>query len=82
MSDMIAWIAAEAERQGPKADTGFPWRRRKEAETDEVPVQELPAHQFGACSSPPVSRKARRMWSLPRRGQKVAQKVDACDEPP
>jgi len=28
MSDMIAWIAAEAERPGPKPDTGFPWRWR------------------------------------------------------
>ena len=80
MSDMIAWIAAEAERPGLKPDTGFPWRRRKEARTDEVPVQELPAHQFGAGSSPAVAESAKDVEPSAEEEQKVAQMVDACDE--
>jgi hypothetical protein len=80
MSDMIAWIAAEAEQTGPEPDTGFPWRRRKDARTEEVPVQELPAHQFGACSSPPVAESAKDVEPSAEETQKVAQMVDACDE--
>jgi len=80
MSDMIAWIAAEAERPGLKPDTGFPWRRRKEARTDELPVQELPAHQFGVGSSPTVAESAKDVEPSAEEEQKVAQMVDACDE--
>src|SRR5579864_5370655 len=80
MSDMIAWIAAEAERPGPKTDTGFPWRRGKDTRTEEVPVQELPAHQFGACSSPPVAESSKDVEPSAEETQRVAQMVDACDE--
>jgi hypothetical protein len=77
MSDMIAWIAAEAEQPGLKPNTGFPWRRRKDERTEEVPVQELPAHQFGG-SSPAVTESAKDVE--PSAEERVAQMVDACDE--
>ena len=80
MSDMIAWIAAEAERPEPKPNTGFPWRRRKDERTEEVPVQELPSHQFGASSSPPVAESTKNVEPSAEETQKVAQMVDACDE--
>ena len=80
MSDMIAWIAAEAERPEPKPDTGFPWRRRREARTEEVPVQALPAHQFGPGSSPAVAESAKDVEPSAEEAQRVAQMMDACDE--
>ena len=80
MSDMIAWIAAEAERPEPKPNTGFPWRRRKDERTEEVPVQGLPSHQFGASSSPPVAESTKNVEPSAEETQKVAQMVDSCDE--
>ena len=80
MSDMIAWIAAEAERPGLKPDAGFPWRRRKDARAEEVPVQELPAHQFGAGSSPGVADSTMDVEPSAEEAQRVAHMVNACDE--
>ena len=60
MNDVIAWIAAEAERPevGPG---GFPFGRKKRYELDrpqdEPAVQKLPAHQFPSEQPAPVDKK-------------------------
>jgi len=63
MSNMIAWIAAEAERPELKVGAGFPLIRRKERQRQGVDVQRLPAHQFAALGedSHPVANSATRV---------------------
>jgi len=80
MSNMIAWIAAEAERPEPKGGAGFPWPRRKDARTEEVPVEGLPAHQFAGRPSPPLEERAKDAAPAAEEMQGLAQMVDACDE--
>ena len=59
MSDMVAWIAAQAE--WPKVNGGGegPWRRRKKARADDVVVQGLPAHWFPATPCAPVAESGK-----------------------
>jgi hypothetical protein len=61
MSEMIAWIAASAERPEIPPGSGIPWRRRErraeqaraQAPEDELSARSLPAHQFPAPPSFP-----------------------------
>jgi hypothetical protein len=52
VSDMIAWIAAEAEPPAGPGGEGFPLRKRRTGNGDEEksPVERLVAHQFPAKS--------------------------------
>jgi len=80
MSNMIGWIAAEAERPELPAGAGFQWPRRKDARLEEVPVQRLPAHQFAARPSPPLAENGKDEVPAVEETQRLAQMVDACDE--
>jgi hypothetical protein len=79
MSNMIAWIAAEAEGPEIKLGAEFAWPCRKDDRTEEVPVEELPAHQFGARPFPPIAEGADGVPAA-KETQGIAQMVDACDE--
>lgn len=55
MSDMIAWIAAEAEKPQAENSVGSSKRRRDEDRAEEQPsLRNLPAHQLPAEPSPAV----------------------------
>jgi len=59
MSDMIGWIAAEAERPVIGAGGGFPKRRReKDSAEERLFVRNLPAHQFPAREADGVPQAA------------------------
>jgi hypothetical protein len=85
MSNLIAWIAAEAERPEVKAGGEFLVRRRKDALAEDVPVQRLPAHQYGVGGENPhpVAESATRVGHpacVGEETQGIAEMVDACDE--
>jgi len=79
MSNMIAWIAAEAEGPEVKPDAGFAWPLRKDDRTEEALMQGLPAHQFGARPVPPIAESADGVPAA-EETQGLAQMVDVCDE--
>ncbi len=83
MSDMIAWIAAEAERPELKAGGKFLVRRRKDALAEDVPVQGLPAHQYGVGGENPhfSPQRARREMGHPA-GRAPAVEESAKDVEP
>ena len=87
MSNLIAWIAAEAERPEVTLGAGVPQRRRRQEErTEQVSVGELPAHQFAIREGEnphPVAESATRVGQpacVGEETQGIAEMVDACDE--
>ena len=84
MSNLIAWIAAEAERPEVKAGGEFLVRRRKDALAEDVPVQALPAHQYGVGGGDPhfSPQRARREMGHPAAGRAPAVEESAKDVEP